>query len=192
VARAVRKLNLLTETIEIKFSSLKEANLKIHFLDSIRRSEKGNVQAGFTKFYPNDKIRDCNLYLYNSVFKKNLYTLQKPSVESRIARELVDGFFENKEGYENRYSIFSFGKVGKYFSPNLNLEDQEIIHEIYKNGFEEKLKLAKEQYKNKDLDEIRSSYNKVINRNKKLWWVRNPVAIVFIPTLLLFLFFLFI
>ena len=186
VANAIRKLNLLTETLEIKFTSLVESNFRIIFLDSIKRDRKTGHILGGGNFKNSKSVYE--MYIYNSINNEDLKLVHQHSLELKIARWLVKGYFKKRNNSENQFSVFSLNQPHKYYNHNLNIGDQEIISEVYKNGFRKRLKIAKEQFKG-----ISNKVKKKISsdRSNALWWVRNPIAVMFLPFLILILLSLF-
>lgn len=92
VANAIRKLNLLTETLEIKFTSLVESNFRIIFLDSIKRDRKTGHILGGGNFKNSKSVYE--MYIYNSINNEDLKLVHQHSLELKIARWLVKGYFK--------------------------------------------------------------------------------------------------
>ncbi|WNH08713.1 sensor histidine kinase [Thalassobellus suaedae] len=183
ITKVLAKLNAITESINIGFSKDEIANLKISFIDANvnERDKYGEMlrmfskdQKGFTK---------GKLYIYSSKSNPNFNN----SLESTISKALVGGFFsplfQNK-----RNSIFNRAVNYNNSKIPLNAKDIAIIKEAYKPDFEKKLQIANKQFKH-ILDDLYTK--KVKARDRNLWWVTNPVALIFLPALILSLFFIF-
>ena len=98
---------------------------------------------------------------------------------------LVGGSFAYPLREEKRNSIFNpIVGLSNYQIP-LDYEDQEIIKEVYKKGFEKRLAKAEIQFKESIIKKIENA--KIVNRDPSLWWVQNPLAIIFLPALILVL-----
>ncbi|MFI1744675.1 sensor histidine kinase [Thalassobellus sediminis] len=183
VAEILAKLNAVTESISIGFSKNEKSNFKLVFSDSLF-FEKGytykkNQKFVFTKGF--EGYKEVELYIYNN--QEYNYAL-----ESRIAKTLVDGYFIYRTARKKRLSIFNPQKDLNNTLKPLNTKDIVIIKEVYKPDFKKKLKIAEKQFKYV-LDNIYAE--RVKSRDRDLWWVKNPIALMFLPVLFLSLFFIF-
>ena len=189
IAKAVEKLDAITETISIKFSNAKDSNLKLLFLDKFLKDTSvtngiitgryGSVSV-FEKGY---KSGEFYIYKFD---KTDLYV--QNSLESRLAKILVTGNFLLPLREGKRHSIFNPLKEKSNNSVPLNQEDIAIVKEVYRDGFEDRLKLAEKQFK-KTINDI-NDY-KISKRKKTIWWVKNPISVLILPTLILLLVFVF-
>jgi sensor histidine kinase YesM len=179
----LKKLDALTETISIRFSKSEKPNFKIKFLaaplkegyNSYTTSRSGPQKQGqgYTSY---------ELYIYK-IHETDTDLEIRKSLESRIAKALVGGSFIYPSTVEKRRSIFNpLIAVSNYNIP-LNDEDKTIIKEVYKKGFREQLAKAEDQFKDSVLKKV---YNaKISSRDRSLWWVKNPLAVIFLPALIL-------
>ncbi len=173
VAKVLAKLDAITETIKIGFSKKETPNFKLIFLDKVINDDRIGDKFSFdSKGYTN-----AELYIYNI---ENLKF--NNSLESRIAKALIS--FKYKIAHKKWHDIT--------FIVNINekpLDTLEIfIKEIYRPDFEDRLRIAEKQFEYV-LDDIYKV--KVKARDRNLWWVKNPVALIFLPALILSLFFVF-
>lgn len=184
IAKAVKKLNSITESISVTFSNEKSSNLKIVFFDSIvtaiaprtnlsnwRLIHEGNVKS---------KIKSGIIYVYETDRKPQMI---EHFFEPKIARILLQGQFTNPRSDKKRESIFNpyYRHLNNRNKP-LNQGDMDIIREVYRTGFEDRL--IKAEGKFKEVYE-KLEKDKAINRDIKLWWVKNPISVLILPTLLL-------
>jgi hypothetical protein len=122
-----------------------------------------------------------NVELY--IDKTNKTDLEiRQSLESRIAKMLVGCCFTNFPSIKKRNSIFNSLVESSNEDIPLSDEDQAIIKEVYKKGFEERLAKAENQFKDSVLRKIDDA--KIASRDRSLWWVRNPIAVIFLPALI--------
>ncbi len=187
VSQITKKLDSITETISITFTNTEDANLRIHFLDTLIR-EKNNFNSTITGRYgPNygSGYESAEVYVYKS---DNSDLEAQNTLESRLAKTIVNGSFINS-GMKRRNSVFN-PQVGYNNSTvPLNQEDMAIINEVYGKDYEKRLKIAEEQYK----FVLRNIRNEEISQRKKsIWWVKNPISILILPTIILLLVFVFI
>ncbi|WP_397445706.1 sensor histidine kinase [Polaribacter sp. R77954] len=187
VARVIKKLDSITETITIKFATDNNANYKIHYLDKYQ----------YSKYDPNRELTNSISKGYQGNIRKvdvRLYLVDQTNAEIRktleynIANCLVFGHFPSYMSLK-RNSIFHAYNNKKNKNKPLNSRDLEIIKEIYKKGFKKRLKKAEIQFRENTIKNLEKY--KIDLKHKNLWWVRNPIAVILIPTLVLFLFFLF-
>ncbi|WP_299015798.1 histidine kinase [uncultured Polaribacter sp.] len=187
IVRIANKLDSITETISIKLSSDDKPNFKIIFLkdgDKIKENYKRVTSSSPTN--TTTYIRSTKLFIHNTDNTNNNYL---HTLESRIAQQLIQGSFEFYHIRDlkpaKRKSIFNpiFGK-GKS-TKTLDEKDIAILKEIYKPNFEKKLELAKKEfsYVIENMENAKS-----LRRDKSLWWVKNPIAIIILPALLFILF----
>lgn len=179
IARALNKLDSLTETISIKFSENPfENNLRINFIDTTN-SKRNNIAESRFMFGPKQSIHNATIKIYN--YERNIDINFEELIKVEIARVLISGHFSLVNRKAKRASFFNPNKIPKL----LNKNDIAIIKEVYKPNFKDNLKIAEVRYKhviasiNKDMAEA---------RNHKLWWVRNPFSVIILPALLLILF----
>lgn len=188
VAKIVKKLDSLTETISIKISNREDSNLKLHFLDTLifQGGNYNDVIYGSTNF-KQGVVTKGRIYVYK-IYKSDVEVQNR--LEARLAKTIVTGLFYYSFIEEKRYSIFNPLKSKNNSEIPLNNEDMAIIKEVYKKGFEKRLKAAEKQFKSTVIDKLRQQ--KVQERDRSIWWVQNPIAILILPTLLFLLFFVFI
>jgi two-component sensor histidine kinase len=183
VAKILIKLDALTETISIKFSKTEEPNFKIKFLDTVVADKSGsNIINNRLNNTNGNGYSSGELYIYTD--DKTNVDIRK-SLESQIAKSLVGAWFAYPLVEVKRNSIFNPLTTLSNNNVPLNDEDQAIIKEVYKTGFEKRLSKAENQFKESVLKKIQDS--KISSRDRSLWWVKNPVAIIFLPALILVL-----
>ncbi|MBB5266683.1 sensor histidine kinase [Algibacter amylolyticus] len=186
IARIIKKLDSLTETTTVSFSNTNKSNFKIKFLDKYVKDEYNqNRNINSKNWYNSNKVLyGSDLYIYT--FKKTDLEV-KNRLENQISRILVDGWFAYARAFEKRQSIFN-PSLGSLLAGTLNSGDISIIKEVYKKGFEKRLLQAEQQF-SYVLDKLEN--DKIKSRDRSLWWVKNPIAVIFLPTLVLVLFFIF-
>ncbi|MDI9869663.1 sensor histidine kinase [Flectobacillus roseus] len=181
ISTILKKLDALTETISINLAKSEKPNFIIEFSDK----HKGLNSCSSSK--TNKGYSSVELY----VDKTNKTDVEiRQSLESRIAKLLVGSCFTNFPSIEKRNSIFNSLVESSNENIPLNEEDKAIIKEIYRKGFEERLVKADNQFKDSVLKKIDDA--KIASRDRSLWWVRNPIAVIFLPALLLVLLSLFV
>lgn len=184
IGNVLKKLDALTETISIQFSKLEKPNIKIKILNTIVKDGDSYTTGLFEPQKRGQGYTSCELYIYR--IKDITTDLEiKKSWESRIAKTLVGGNFAYPLIEEKRNSIFNPVYDQSNRNVPLNDEDKAIIREVYKKGFKERLVKAESQFKDSILKKIEDA--KIFNRDRSLWWVKNPVAIIFLPALILVL-----
>ncbi len=183
IGHALKKLDALTETISIQFSKSEKPNFKIKFLDNLEDGDFGYVTCRFGAQKQGQGYNSCEFYIYKIAAISTDKQIKK-SLEPRIAKTLVGGNFAYPSITE-RNSIFNLDYDHSNHTVPLNDEDIAIIREVYKKGFEERLVKAESQFKESILKKIEDA--KIFNRDRSLWWVKNPVAIIFLPALILIL-----
>jgi len=116
------------------------------------------------------------------------YSQLAKNVESQLAKALVQGTFFYLKSKEKRHSIFNQVRDRNNYNVLLNDDDLSIIKEVYKKGFEKRLIKAEKQFEYvlENIENVRIS-----ERDNYLWWVRNRIAVLFLPTLFLSLLSLF-
>ncbi len=187
VKKILKKFDSITETISIKLSNFPpELNFKIRFIDSIipdTRLDESNYYH-FVGYEEEEKSYfRARVFIYKN-YNKDFQL--KNTLEAKFASFLVGGRFEYSK--TKRYSVFNpYLGHGNNNIPLVD-EDLNIIKEVYKKGFEERLQKAEQQF-SYVLDKL--EYGKIITRDRNLWWVKNPIAVIFLPTLVLVLFFIF-
>ncbi|MDR6564354.1 MULTISPECIES: histidine kinase [unclassified Arcicella] len=182
IGNILKKLDALTETISIQFSKSEKPNFKIKFLDTVLK--EGNSYTTSRFGYQGQGYSSCELYIYKIDEGDTDLDIRK-SLESRIAKALVGGTFAYPLIEEKRNSIFNLMIALSNSKIPLNDEDKAIIEEVYKKGFEEKLAKAQNQFKDSVIKKIEEG--RILRRDGSLWWVKNPVAIIFLPALILVL-----
>ncbi|MET3126467.1 sensor histidine kinase YesM [Arcicella rosea] len=184
IGNVLKKLDALTETIAIQFSKSEKSNIKINVLNTVVKDGNNYTTGIFGPQKQRQRYTSCELYIYRIDDITTDLEIKK-SWESRIAKTLVGGNFAYPPIEEKRNSIFN--PVYKQSNSNvpLNDEDKAIIREVYKKGFEERLAKAESQFKESVLKKIEDA--KIFSRDASLWWVKNPVAIIFLPALILIL-----
>ncbi|MEA5260731.1 histidine kinase [Arcicella aquatica] len=182
IGNILKKLDTLTETISIQFSKSEKPNFKIKFLDAVLK--EGNSYTTSRFGYQGQGYSSCELYIYKIDEGDTDLDIRK-SLESRIAKALVGGTFAYPLIEEKRNSIFNLMIALSNSKIPLNDEDKAIIEEVYKKGFEEKLAKAQNQFKDSVIKKIEEG--RILRRDGSLWWVKNPVAIIFLPALILVL-----
>jgi sensor histidine kinase YesM len=181
VAKYLQKLDSITETISIGFSNSKNSNFKIIYSNfylekdtKITYNRKAYKSSAQKQGIFNAEFVIHQMESYNETAKKTL--------EVTLAKSLIDGYYRSTpEDYE--YSIFKKRHDYRNKDFSLNKSDLAIIEEIYKKGFEEKYILAENQFKNKVEKEIKRK--KWLNRDRSLWYVKNPISLIILPLLIL-------
>lgn len=189
IAGILKKLDALTETISIQFAKSEQANFKIKFLDNAIKEGNGYIESRYGSVYRDQGYTSCELYIYKIDTSDTDLEIRK-SFESRIAKMLVGGSFAYPLREEKRNSIFNPISGLSNSKIPLDYKDQEIIKEIYKKGFEERLAKAEIQFKESIIKKIEDT--RIADRDRNLWWVRNPAAVIFLPALIIVLLGLFI
>jgi len=183
IAEILKKLDALTETISIQFAKSEKPNFKIKFLDTALKEGNSYTTSRFGPIERGQGYRSCELYVYKIDTSETDLQIRK-SFESRIAKMLIGGYFTYPPTAGKRNSIFNpINGLSNYNIP-LNNKDQSIIKEVYKRGFEERLAKAEKQfyYIIKRIED-----QKISSRDRSLWWVKNPVAVIFLPALIIVL-----
>ncbi|TGV00542.1 hypothetical protein [Flavivirga rizhaonensis] len=187
IAKVIKKLDSLTETTLIRFASSDNSNFEIKFLDRYVKQKYSNYNSitNSKNTYNNyNVLTSAELYVY-TIERTDLEV--KNALENQIAGMLIDGWFARPAAFEKRKSIFN-PVGGSLLTGSLNSGDISIIREVYKNGFEKRLEKAEQQFKDipKKLEN-----DKIRVRYSSFWWVKNPIAVIFLPALILVLFFIF-
>ena len=184
VYKILKKLNTLTESISITFSKSEEPNFKIKFSDTNVYDEPGR------RHIINNRLDNTNGKGYTNgelyIYKINKTDIEiKKSLESQIANSLIGSRFNFLVAREKRNSIFN--PISELSNNNvpLNDEDKAIIKEVYKKEFKERLAQAVIQFEDSVIKKIEDT--KISSRDRSLWWVKNPVAVIFLPALILVL-----
>ncbi|MDO5978974.1 sensor histidine kinase [Flavivirga spongiicola] len=188
IDKIVKKLDALTETISIKFSNTEDSNLELHFLDTLAK-DVNNVNSTITGRYgPNtgSGYTSGEFYIYK-IDKTDLEV--QSSLESRLAKILVNGSFIFLKRKEKRNSVFNPLVGNNNSTTPLNQEDMSIIKEVYRKDYEDRLKTAESQFE-LVVENIRNE--RISQRKKSIWWVKNPVSVLILPALILFLAFVFV
>lgn len=182
----LKKFDDITETVSIKLSNFPpDINFKIRFIDSIMpdtRIDESNYYHFVGHHDDKKSYFRARVFIYKNY--NNKFQLINTS-EAKLARFLVGGRFEYSS--TKRQSIFNpyFGH-GNNNIP-LNKEDLSIIQEVYKKGYDQRLQKAEQQF-SYVLENIVN--DKIEKRHRSLWWVKNPIAVIFLPALIIGLFFL--
>lgn len=186
--KVLKKLDALTETISIKFSKFEEPNLKINFLDTFTGDILEKINRYSIPISSQKKQNETS-----EIFVKSQSGIPdsefKKSLEYRIVKLLVGGYFAPYKANEKRPSIFNLRIQYNEREFSLNFKDMSIIKEVYKTGFEERLTKAEKQFKDTVLKKIED--DRISSRDRNLWWVKNPIAVLFLPVLILVLLALF-
>ncbi|GEL12359.1 Histidine kinase [Flavobacterium glycines] len=182
IAKTLKKLDNLTETISIQFSKSEKPNFKIKFLYTPLKEGNGYTTSRFGSIERGQGYTSCELYIYK-IDESDTDAEIRKSLESRIAKMLVGGSFAYPLREKKRNSIFNpvYGLSNSQIP--LDHNDQEIIKEVYKKGFEERLAKAEIQFKESIIKKIEDA--RIADRDRNLWWVRNPAAVIFLPALII-------
>lgn len=183
IAKILKKLDALTETISIQFAKSEKPNFKIKYLDTELKEGNGYTTSRYGSQNKDQGYTSCELYIYKIDASDTDLEIRK-SLESRIAKMLVGGYFTYSLLEEKRNSIFNPISGQSNYNIPLNNEDQSILKEVYKLDFEKRLAKAEKQF-NYVIKRIED--HKISSRDRSLWWVRNPVAVIFLPALILVL-----
>lgn len=177
----IHKLDKQTETITIRFSDAIDSNLTIQFVHYESTRGRTAQYSTDTKTFKN--LVRAEVYIYNNE-RENATILLK----ARIAAVIVKGSFINPQLLNKRVSIFNSFNLYNKKHKDLHKQDYLIINKVYSSNFNDNLHLAKKKF----FEVVENMKNaKIERRDRSLWWVKNPVAIIFIPVLLLFSLFLF-
>jgi len=186
VIEIVKKLEALTETISIRFSNIEDSNFKMKFLDTLVRSS-GNYNSTINASYDSDNGAYIGAELYVYKIDKTDEEVYE-TLESRIAGVLVGGNFRYPFKNKKRNSIFNPMAAFNNNTVSLNQKDIAVIKEVYRKGFEARLKIAEKQFSH-IVENIRNE--EISKRKKSIWWVKNPIVILLFPTIFLLLIFVF-
>ncbi len=190
ISKIVKKLDSITETTVIDFTKAKDVYknyLKIKFLDKYVKDDDNRYRTIYSKnWFNTDKTYyGGELYIY-VMEGTDLEVREK--LESKIAKMLVGGNFAQPNALKKRESIFNPLGIVSNSKGALNTGDVSIIKEVYKKSFEDRMQQATQQF-SYVLDRL--EHDKIITRDKSLWWIKNPIAVIFLPALILVLFFIF-
>jgi len=188
VSQITRKLDSITETITITFTNTEDANLRIHFLDTLVRVKNKFNSTTAVRYRPNsgNGYESADLYVYK-IDQTDLEV--RNTLESKLAKSLIGGLFILSFTEQKRSSIFNPLVASNNSNYPLNKEDIAIFEEVYGKNYDKRLKVAEEQYKYV----LRNIRNEEISQRKKsIWWVKNPISILILPTIILLLVFVFI
>jgi len=188
IAEILKKLDTLTQTISIQFAKSEQANFKIRYLDTAIKEGNGYTTSRYGPVYKDQGYTSCELYIYKIDETDSDLDIRK-SLESRIAKMLVEGYFTYPPTAGKRNSIFNPISGLSNSKIPLDNQDQAIIKEVYKIDFEKRLAKAEKQF-NYVIKNIED--HKISSRDRNLWWVKNPIAVIFLPALILALLGLFI
>lgn len=190
IEKIIAELNSRTETISIKISNSEDANYKIFFSDIYKKTDvRFNYKIDRTNDngFKEQPISSLEMLVHKKSKNTDNETLFS-ILKLFITKSLVTGYLPYSN--TNKHLVFKqhFNKKKKYFrlsGRNLEIYNQElkIIEEVYKKGFDKKLNKAKKQYENSIKQKIKTK--KILNRSNNLWWVRNPIAVIILPILLL-------
>jgi len=196
IGEILKKLDNITETISIGFSNSETSNLQIKFSKFYRKT---NINFDFRSKHRFDKQVPIGEVIPQDIAEAYIF-IQKTKKEDEVAYNYLEislakvlfiGFFKTPHedsGFPlfNKYGGFERRDKNKYY---LTDNDLKIVEEIYKKGFDEKLVLAEKQYKDEVLEKI--EHYKILSRSPSLWWVKNPLALILLPILILVLIALF-
>lgn len=188
IAEILKKLDTLTQTISIQFAKSEQANFKIRYLDTAIKEGNGYTTSRYGPVYKDQGYTSCELYIYKIDETDSDLDIRK-SLESRIAKMLVEGYFTYPPTAGKRNSIFNPISGLSNSKIPLDNQDQAIIKEVYKIDFKKRLAKAEKQF-NYVIKNIED--HKISSRDRNLWWVKNPIAVIFLPALILALLGLFI
>ncbi len=188
IAKILKKLDVLTATISIQFAKSEQANFKIKYLDKQLKEGNSYTTSRYGNQFADQGYTSCELYIYKIDTSDTDLDIRK-SLESRIAKMLVGGHFTYPPTAGKRNSIFNPINGLSNSKIPLDNQDQAIIKEVYKIGFEKRLAKAEKQF-NYVIKNIED--HKISSRDRNLWWVKNPIAVIFLPALILTLLGLFI
>ncbi|MFI1772559.1 sensor histidine kinase [Thalassobellus citreus] len=184
ILKTLTKLDAITETITIRFSKQENPNLIITFFDKTVKNPK-NHRAPYTwtsSYDENGRVDKVSVF-YEEKKNPNFYN----ALELKIAQLLYHVTFPYRS-LNKRTSIFNPLQNPNNTLEPLNNQDIAILKEIYKPGFKNKLEIANKQFEYV-FEDIRNI--KIKQRDRNLWSVKNPVALIFLPVLFLSLFFIF-
>ncbi|MFA9190103.1 histidine kinase [Flavobacterium sp. FZUC8N2.13] len=188
ITEILKRLDALTATISIQFAKSEHPNFKIKYLDKQLKEGNSYTTSRYGNQFADQGYTSCELYIYKIDETDSDLNIRK-SLESRIARMLVGGYFTYPPTAGKRNSIFNpINGLSNNKIP-LDEKDQAIIKEVYKIGFEKRLAKAEKQF-NYVIKYIED--HKISTRDRNLWWVKNPIAVIFLPALILALLGLFI
>ncbi len=195
ISDIVKKLDLITETVSINLSSLDDSNYKIYFshfnLENKISYSFAQEVFDFDKVVRGISALDMFIHKSKKGNSESLYDL----LEVFIAKSLVRGYFFDHTGFNNhiifRKDYYNLGGNFRLKQKNLKNYNKElkIIEEVYKKGFDKKLDQATIFYK--EYAEETLERKSKLNRERSLWWVKNPYAIIVLPVILLACFFLY-
>lgn len=188
ISKILKKLDALTATISIQFAKSEHPNFKIKYLDKQLKEGNSYTTSRYGNQFADQGYTSCELYIYKIDEKDSDLNIRK-SLESRIAKMLVGGYFTYPPTAGKRNSIFNAINGLSNNKIPLDTQDQAIIKEVYKIDFEKRLAKAEKQF-NYVIKNIED--HKISTRDRNLWWVKNPVAVIFLPALILALLGLFI
>ncbi|MFS4483364.1 sensor histidine kinase [Hyunsoonleella sp. 2307UL5-6] len=186
ISKIVKKLDSITKTASIQLTNMNKSNLKIKFLDTYIKDKYNPISTTHSKnwYNANREIYRAELYIY--IIEKTDLEI-KNELENKIAGMLVEGYLVYPSRIKKRESIFNPITPSSLKTGALNSGDMSIIKEVYKEGFKKRLQQANLQF-SYIIDDIEN--NKIRIRDRSLWWVKNPIAVIFLPALILGLFFL--
>jgi len=174
IAGILKKLDALTQTISIQFAKSDQANFIIKYLDTAIKEGNGYTTSRYGPVYKDQGYTSCELYISKIDTSDTDLDIRK-SLESRIAKMLVGGYFTYPPTAGKRNSIFNpINGLSNNKIP-LDNQDQAIIKEVYKIDFEKSLAKAEKQF-NYVIKNIED--HKIANRDPSLWWVKNPLAVI--------------
>jgi sensor histidine kinase YesM len=131
-----------------------------------------------------DSISNFSINFSNTAGRQITYLQLTTNIEWEIAKRLVSGTFYYLKSDQKRNSVFNQSREHNNSNVPLSDEDFMLIREVYKKGFEGRLKKAENQFKYvlENIEEV-----KVLERHYDLWWVKTPISVLFIPILILVL-----
>jgi len=156
IASAIAQLDSITQTISVSFSGNELANYAIFFFDSINRHEKQYEFSNRREPSGNGSNYTSSMWsVGNGINYMRLYIDQEDRDSGNYENRLKNRFFSSfisgylnsdKKIALNRNSIFNAVQGDPHYN-KLNALDIAIIKETYKEGYKDKLKLAKKQFK---------------------------------------------
>lgn len=174
VLKFIKKIDELTETINIKISDTVNSNLIIQFNDY--ESSRNRITQYNTDLKSFKELVKAKVYIYNNERDDSTILLK-----ARIASVIVKGSFINPKSLNRRTSIFNSFNLYNKKHQDLNKQDYLILNKVYSHNFKNNLSKAKEKYPYV----VSSLQKKMFTNYRQKWWYKNPFAVVFIPTLLL-------
>ena len=180
----LKKFDGITETIEIKYATTENYNLKINFLDGTADNNSGKNHSW--KHGDADSFISGEIYLYPRDIAKVEFS---STFEPIIAKAIVSGSYDSSNARGKRKTIFNKNSQLNNKNEPLSFGDLSIIKEVYKKEYEANLLKATSQFKTLFLNT--NEKITITKGEEDIWWVKNPMTVVFLPALILALLFIF-